>query len=88
MSSCIHVVEGVEDQGEAGEPFEIELLIFDVGMMGNEFDVGVELLGDILCDDGFGLLDMFLPEEKLTIKIGKIDCVKVDDVNLAKTSED
>lgn len=88
MSSCIHVVKRVKDQSEAGEPFEIELFVFDVCMMSDEFDVRVEFLGDILCDNGFWLLDMFLPEEKLAIKIGKVDCVKVNNMNLAETSED
>ena len=87
MSSGIHVVERIEHESEAGKPFEIELFVFYVCMMGDKFNIGVELLGDILCDNSFGFLDMFAPEEELTIEIGEIDCVKVNYVNFAETSE-
>lgn len=88
MSSCVHVVECVEDNVEGREPFKIELLVFDVRMLGNEFDIGVELLGDFLCDNGFWFLDVFLSEEKLAIEVGEIDGVEVDNMYFAKASED
>lgn len=31
---------------------------------------------------------MFLPEEKLSVEITQIDCIEVDDVDLAEASED
>jgi hypothetical protein len=86
VSSCIHIVKRVEDNVKARKPLEIELLVFNVGMLGDQFDIGVELLSDVLCDNGLWLLNVFLPEEKLTIEIGEIDCIEVNDVNLTETS--
>ena len=50
MASCIEIVEGIEDKFEALEPLDIELRIFDIGLMRFEFDVRVELGGALLCD--------------------------------------
>lgn len=57
-------------------------------MLGDKFDIGVELLGDFLCDNGLWLLNVFLSEEKLTVEIGEINCIEVNDVNLTEPSED
>lgn len=88
MSSGVHVIEGIEDEIEGGEPFEVELFVFDIGMIGNEGDILVERLGDLFGDDGFGLLDMFMSKEELTVEVAEIDGVQIDDVDLAKASED
>lgn len=48
MASSIEIVECVENDIELAEPFYVELCIFDVGMVGFELDVWVELLGDFL----------------------------------------
>lgn len=48
MASSIEVVEGIENDVELAEPFYVKLRIFDIGMVGFEFDVWVELLRDFL----------------------------------------
>ena len=48
MASSIEVVESVENDIELAEPSHVELRIFDVGVVGFELDVWVELLGDFL----------------------------------------
>lgn len=88
MSSGIHIVERIEYEIEVGEPFQVELSVFNVCMMGDEFDVGIELLSNIFCDNGFWFFDMFLSEEELAIEIGKINSVKINYVDLPKASED
>ena len=50
MPSRIEIIEGIEDKREALEPFDIELSIFDVGMMRFELDVRIELGGALLGD--------------------------------------
>lgn len=50
MTPRINVVQGIEDNFEAGKPIDIELRIFDVGMISFELDVRVELGGALLCD--------------------------------------
>lgn len=43
---------------------------------------------DRATNQGFGLLDVFMAKEKLAIEVTQIDCVKIDDVDFAKASED
>lgn len=47
MAPGVEIVERIEDDGKGFEPIYIELGVFDVGVVGFEFDVRVELLGDI-----------------------------------------
>jgi hypothetical protein len=35
----------------------------------------------------FRLLDMFVSEEKLTVQVGEIDGIQVDDMNFSETAE-
>jgi hypothetical protein len=48
VPSRVQVVEGVEDDGKVLEPVGRELVILDVGMVRNNLNVGVELLGGVL----------------------------------------
>ena len=100
MPPGIEVVEGVEDEGEAREPVDAELGVFDVGVVGDDLDRGVELVGrffgdlvvsaiarDDLTDrthQSFRLLDVFLSEQELAVKIAEIDCVEVDHMDFAE----
>ena len=43
VAAGIEVVEGIEDEREGLKPFDIELGIFDIGMLGGEGDRWVEL---------------------------------------------
>jgi hypothetical protein len=45
MTPRIEVVQRVEDQSEGLEPIDIELRVFDVGMMSLELNVRVKLYG-------------------------------------------
>ena len=74
----IEVVEGVEDEGKAREPIDAELGVFDVGVVGDDLDRGVEFVGYFFGDlrvsataldnlrdrtyQSFRLLDVFLSE--------------------------
>ena len=87
MPPSIDVVECVEDECEGGEPFDVESGIFDVCVIGCEFDIWVELLRNILCNQGFRFLDVLLAKEELPVEVAQIDGVEIDDVNLAKARE-
>ena len=50
MSSGIHVVERIEDDGEAVKPLNVELGLLDVGMMRDDLDIRVESLRRFLRD--------------------------------------
>ena len=50
MPSRIKVIKGIEDNCETLEPFNVELRIFDVGMVRFELDVRVEFGSALLCD--------------------------------------
>jgi hypothetical protein len=44
----LQVVQRVEDYPEAAKPFDAELGVFDVGVMGDDLDCPVKLFGDFL----------------------------------------
>jgi hypothetical protein len=46
----VQIVQRVEHQLEVAKPADVELIILDVGVMRNDFDVGVELPSSLLCD--------------------------------------
>lgn len=48
MPSSFEVVEGVEDDVETAEPGHAEVGVLDVSMVGNDVDLGIELLRGIL----------------------------------------
>lgn len=48
MPPRFQVVQRIEYDLELAEPFDAELGIFDVGMMGDDLDRPVELFGDFL----------------------------------------
>ena len=50
MTACIEVVEGVKHHIECRKPVNVELAIFDVGMVGFELGTGLELVGHFLCN--------------------------------------
>jgi hypothetical protein len=67
MSPSVEIVQGIKDEGEGPEPFDIELCILDVGMVSLELDRGVEYVrcvpSNLLCGQRYpnGDLD-YLPE--------------------------
>ena len=42
VTAGVKIVEGIEDEIEGLEPFNVELGVFDIGVMGGEGDVGIE----------------------------------------------
>ena len=44
VTSRLEVVQGIEDDGEAAEPLDVELRILNVAMMCHDVDIGVEFL--------------------------------------------
>jgi len=50
VSARIDIVQRVEYKCEALIPLDIELGVFDVGMVGFDLDIGVEFPGGFLCD--------------------------------------
>jgi hypothetical protein len=46
----LQVVQRIEDYPEAAKPFDAELGVFDVGVMGDDLDCPVKLFGDFLGD--------------------------------------
>lgn len=49
MSPRVKVVQRIEDNRECLKPFNIELWIFDVRMIGFDLDVRIESFGGFLC---------------------------------------
>ena len=88
MSSRFHVIQRIEYDIETGEPVRVELFVFDVCMVCDKLDVGVELLSHIPGNQSLGFLDVFLPEEELAIEVAQVDGVEVDDVDFAKPGQD
>ena len=52
MAAGVEIVQGIEDEVEGLEPFNVELGVFDVGVVGGEGDGGVEFGGDFFGDLG------------------------------------
>lgn len=52
MSARIQVIKGVEDDVKRGEPVHVELAIFNVRMIGRQFGVWSEFVGNLLRDLG------------------------------------
>lgn len=88
MAASVEVVEGVEDDNETAEPVDIELWVFDVCVMCLDLDIRVELGGGLAGDQSLGLLDVCMTEEELAVEVGQVDCVEVDDMDLAKAGAD
>lgn len=53
MSPRIQVVKGIEDKSESPEPFDIELRVFNIGMVSFDFDIWVEFACSFFCDLGW-----------------------------------
>lgn len=103
MASRIDIVERIEDDVELCEPFDVELGILDVCMVCFKLYVWVELLRYLLRDlcnvstalllaghaayKCFGLLNMLMSEEELSVQVAEVDGVKVDNVYLAEAAE-
>lgn len=48
MAAGIEVIEGIEDDGESFEPVNVELGIFDIGVVRFEFDGWIKPLRNLL----------------------------------------
>lgn len=48
MATSVQIIKGVEDNIERGEPVDVKLGVFDVGMICFQLRIGAELLGDVL----------------------------------------
>jgi hypothetical protein len=88
VTAGIEVVEGVENDDKLAEPVDIELGVLDVCVMCLDLDVWVELGSGLAGDQSFGLLDVGMAEEELAVEVGQIDCVEIDQVDLAEASAD
>jgi hypothetical protein len=52
MAAGVEIVQGVEDKVEGLEPFNVELRVFDIGVVGGKRDGGVEFGGGFFGDLG------------------------------------
>lgn len=48
MATSVQIIKRVEDNIERSEPVDVELGVFDVGMICFQLRIGAELLGDVL----------------------------------------
>lgn len=106
MSARIQVVQRVEDEVEALEPRDVELVVFDVVVVCYDVNIGVELgsrlfrnlsgrqrmrghlcFTRLLAYQRLGLLDVFVAKQELAIEVAQVNGIQVDDMNLAKASE-
>lgn len=53
MSSRIQIVKSIEDKCETPEPFDIELRVFNIGMVSFDLDIRVEFACSFFCDLGW-----------------------------------
>ena len=52
VAAGVEIVQGIEDEVEGLEPLNVELGVFDVGVVSSEGDVGVEFGGGFFSDLG------------------------------------
>lgn len=66
------VIQSIQDESKALDPFEVILPVFDVTMPGVNVDPGrrVEMQCARLGDQGFGLGNVRLPEKELSVQVG------------------
>ena len=104
VSPCIEIVERVEDNLEVAEPRNVELGVFDVAVVRDDFDVRIESAGSFRRNlrllaflsgspvmksyQSLGLFNVFVSKEELSVQVRKVNGVEVDDVNFRKTSQD
>lgn len=84
MSAGIKVVKGIEYYVKVRKPLDRVLRIFYVGVICDQFNPRVKLLCYLFRNQCFGLLDVFLSKEKLSVEIAEVYRIKIDDVNFAK----
>jgi hypothetical protein len=87
MSARVQVIERIEDDPEALEPFDVELWLLDVGVVRDKFHIRIEGLRDFDSHQCLGLFDMLMTEQKLAVQIGEVDSVKVDNRDAAVPCE-
>lgn len=78
MSSRIDVIQGVHCDGKLFEVFRSELCVLDVPVVSHDMTMGVEAQRRFAGNDGFGLSNMFLAEQELSVEVAHIDNVEVD----------
>ncbi|KAL9602486.1 MAG: hypothetical protein Q9219_001779 [cf. Caloplaca sp. 3 TL-2023] len=79
MASRFEIVQSVENEAEAGKPVNVELRIFDVGMMGFKLDLWVESGRTFFGDLG---------RKELAVEVAEVDCIQVYDMDLTKAGKD
>lgn len=50
MSSRLQIIQCIEYNAKLSKPCNGKVVIFNVGMMGDDFDIWIELFGSFLCD--------------------------------------
>ena len=88
MPPCVQVVEGIENQVESLEPFNVELGFLYVCVVCFQLDIGIELARRFFGHDGLGLLDVLHAEQELPVEVAQVDRIQVHQVDLAETGED
>lgn len=53
MSPGIQIIQGIKHHVESFEPLDVEVQVLDVGMVGLQFDVGIEFPSRFLRDLSF-----------------------------------
>lgn len=87
VSSGVYVVQRIENQIELLEICQVELGVLDVLVVANNGQIGVETLRSIACNDSFGLTNVLWAEQELTIQIGNVDRIQVDQLDVLETSQ-
>lgn len=95
------IIQCAEDQIKSLHPFDVVLALLDVPMPrpdGNTLGIDVPFSlrpwsrVKMLCksrrNKGFRFLDICLSEEELTVQVGEVDRVEVDDLDVSESDED
>jgi hypothetical protein len=88
MSSGIDVIQSIYDRIEPSKPVDLEQGVGDdVAVDRFYFYIRVKSLDGFSSNNSFGLPDVFLPEQELSIQVGDVDRVQIDHRELLAADE-
>ena len=67
-------------QANLFEVFYAKTRLFNVGVIGNNFGLGVEYERHLPCHHTFRVANVTRPKQELAVQVGDIDCVQINDL--------
>lgn len=79
-SSSVEIVQSVQDDVKAAEELPAKASFLDVGMIRLDADRRIERRGNTSGNETLGFLDVGFVEEELSVEVGQVDGIQVDDL--------